>query len=333
MTPARADRPARPLPLIPVLALAAGLAHAAPAAPAPGARTLFANAAAALAATRFEEAATLYDQAAAAAATVEGRVGALTGAGFALFKLRRYEEAADRLVRATATDPNQKKAWNTLGVLRLRQYETGLSGTAALDSALAALTRTAALDPAYQPENSAVAKAYAEQEALWAAAAATRAGQPPRTPAATGTYADFRRAANAAEREGDLAFARLNAARAEALAPTKKARAAAANTLGLLALRARDPQGAAEALRRATGLDPGSKFAWNNLGVALMRWWGANGGGRELVEQATEAFRRVRVLDAGYKPENAAWGEEALAELTAMSATTFSAALSTTVPR
>jgi tetratricopeptide (TPR) repeat protein len=305
MTPVRADR------LVPLLLLLGGAAARAAGEDARGA---FARAAEAMKTGRSEDALAAYGAAETAAATPAGRAGALNGAGFALLKLRRYPEAVERLDRAVGVNPKHKEAWNNLGTCWLRLYETGLSGTTALDSALTAYGRVAALDPAHRPGNLAAANAYAEQEAVWAAAAAVR-GPAPRAPADAAPWAEYKLAGERAEREGDLAFARANWERAEAVAPTKKARCAAANMLGLLALRARDPRAAVDALKRATTVDAGTKFAWNNLGVALLRAYDASAGGRELVEQAVDAFRRVQALDAAYKPENLAWGEERLAEL------------------
>lgn len=226
--------------------------------------------------------------------------------GWELLKQRQWIEALPWFEQAVAADPRNRPAWNNLGVCRLRLYESGRSATTAVEAALAAFSKAEELEAGSAAANLAIARGYAEQEGAWAAAAAARADQPPREPAATGTYASYKGAGETAEAEGDFALAQANYERAEAAAPSRRGRSAAANFQGLLALRRRDPAAAVEHLRRSTTLDAANKFAWNNLGVALRRRWEAGAGGRELVEEAVAAFAKVAELDAGYKPGNLA---------------------------
>jgi tetratricopeptide (TPR) repeat protein len=250
--------------------------------------------------------------------------------GFNFMKDHKYAEAAARFQKAVQIDARNKKAWNNLGVCELRLYETGLSGTPALESAVTAFQKVAELDPAHKPENLASAQAFMTQEKAWAEAAAKRAGQPARTPAATGDYRAYKAAGEAAEAEGDMPFAQANYERAEGVATSAKGKSAAANFQGLLALRRRDPKAAVDHLKRATGLDPANRYAWNNLGVALRLLFDAGAGGKELIEEAVAAFRKVSEIDPAYKPENLAEAEALLAELGGPSAPPAEAVSATT---
>ncbi|MEK7477163.1 MAG: tetratricopeptide repeat protein [Candidatus Coatesbacteria bacterium] len=252
-------------------------------------------------------------------------------AGFDLMKDRKYAEAIERFQKAVQIDPLNKTAWNSLGVCQLRMYETGMSGLPALEGALAAFQKVAEIDPAYHAENLANAQALVAQEKAWSEAAAKRAGQPARTVAATGDYRAYKAAGEAAEQEGDLAFAQANYEKAEAVAGSSKGKSAAANWQGLLALnKGRNPKAAVDHLRRATTLDPAYKYAWNNLGVALRRLYDAEAGGKELIEEAVAAFRKVSEIDPAYKPENLAEADALLTELGGPSAPAGADASATT---
>ncbi len=241
-----------------------------------------------------------------AAPKISSASHAANKAGWELMKQRQWASALTQLETSVTADARNRVAWNNLGVCQLRLYETGQSGTPAVDAALAAFTKADALEPGTGAANIAAAKAYVDQEAAWATAAAARAAGPAREPAATGTYASYKSAGEAAESEGDFAFAQSNYERAEAVSAAKRSKSAAANFQGLLGLRRRDPAAAVEHLRRATTLDPSNKFAWNNLGVALRRRWESGTGGRELLEESVAAFAKVAELDGGYKPGNLA---------------------------
>jgi tetratricopeptide (TPR) repeat protein len=266
-----------------------------------------------------------------AAHKVTGESSAENRAGFSLMKERKYAEAIARFQKAVQTDPLNKTAWNSLGVCQLKMYETGMSGTPALESALAAFQKVAEIDPAYHAENLSNAQALAGQEKAWGQAAAKRAGQPARTVALSGDYRAYKAAGDAAEQEGDIAFAQANYEKAEAVAGSPKGKSAAANWQGLLALnKGRDPRAAVEHLRRATTLDPAYKYAWNNLGVALRRLYDAGAGGKELIEEAVAAFRKVSEIDPAYKPENLAEADALLTELGGPSAPAAPQASATT---
>jgi tetratricopeptide (TPR) repeat protein len=238
-----------------------------------------------------------------------------TRAGYDLMKARKYAEAISHFEKAVQIDELNKVAWNNLGTCQLKLYEAGAPGTAALDAALAAFQKVAAIDPAYHPENLTNVQALVAQEKAWADATAKRAGQPARTVAATGDYRSYRVAGEAAEQEGDFAFAAANYEKAEAVAGTPKGKGSAANLQGLLALRHRDAKAAVEHLKRATSLDPTNKYAWNNLGVALLRLYDAGAGGKELVEAAVAAFAKVGEIDSAYKSENLSDATALLTEL------------------
>jgi len=236
--------------------------------------------------------------------------------GFGLMKDHKYAEASRHFQKAVEIDARNKKAWNNLGVCQLKLYQTGISGTIALESAIAAFQKVAELDPAHKPENLAEAQGYMTREKGWADAAAKRAGQPARTPAATGDYRAYKTAGDAAEQEGDFALAQANFRRAEEVSTSAKGKSSAANFQGLLALnKQRDPKGAVEHLRRATGLDAANKYAWNNLGAALRLLFDSGAGGKELIEEAVNAFKKVGEIDPAYKPENLAETEALLEEL------------------
>lgn len=298
------------------------------------ARSQMARAGEAVKAGRFDEAVEAYTRAEALATGPAGRANAANGAGFVFLKLRRYGEAIPHFTRAVASAPRHKVAWNNLGVCYLRRFESGASGTTELDSALAAFTAVAGIDPAFHPEHLRSVRELLAQEAACAppASGTTMAGSAPAAssttavaggperealppPAPTGTFVSYRAAGDRAEDACAWELARANYERAEAVATTKRSRSAAANLLGLLALRTRSPQAAVDALRRATLADPASKFAWNNLGVALMRLYDGGTGGKELIEQAVDAFARVAAIDAAYKPDNLAWSRAVLTEL------------------
>jgi tetratricopeptide (TPR) repeat protein len=305
------------------------------AAPTPDdAKVEFRRATAAVKAGRFDEAVEAYARAEALATSKGSKAAAANGGGHVFMKLRRYAEAIPHFERAVATDPGYKLAWSNLGVCHLRRYEAGLSGTESLDAALIALRTAAALDPAFHPESLRAAQDDAARELACAALSATLAdasattavtsgppGGTPETPAGPGapaldtSFTGCRKAGEAAEAACQWDLARANYARAESLATTKRSACAAANFLGLLALRTRHPAEAVDHLRRATVADPANKYAWNNLGVALMRLYDGGTGGKELIEQAVDAFQRVAVLDAAYKPDNLAWSRSILTEL------------------
>jgi len=279
------------------------------------ARALLARAGEALKAGRLAEATALYERAEPAARTPDGRAAAAHGAGLALFRQRHYADAAGRLERAVAAAPRRASAWSLLGDCRLKLYESGASGTVALDGAIAAYRQAGALDPAAGDGDRRLAEADLARELAWDAAAAARAAAPPRSPAAEGTFAAYRAAGEQAEREGDPALALADYARAEAVAASPRAKAAAANLQGLVALARRAPRDARAAFQRAADLDPASKYAWNNLGVALLRVYDSGEGGRELLDAAAAAFARVAELDPAYKAENRAWVARLQAEL------------------
>jgi tetratricopeptide (TPR) repeat protein len=284
------------------------------------ARQAFQKASVAMKAGRFDEAVAEYARAESLATSATGKANAANGAGHVFMKLRRYAEAIPHFERAVATDPRSKVAWNNLGLCHLSRYEGGLSGTESLAAALEAFHTTAGLDPAFHPEHLRAAQDDADREQ----ACAGLLGVPPQAGvsatlvepvAATGTFTAYRKAGEAAEVSCQWAIAADNYTRAEALGTTKRSACAAANLLGLLALRTRQPQAAVDHLRRATVADPSNKYAWNNLGVACMRLYDAGTGGKELVEQAVDAFQHVGTIDAAYKPDNLAWSRGVLTEL------------------
>lgn len=274
-------------------------------------RSAFLRAGAAVKAGRYDEAVEDYARAEQLASAPAAKAGAANGAGFVFLKLRRYAEAIPHFERAVAADPRQKLAWNNLGVCHLRRYESGASGTASLDAALAAFHAAAELDAAFHPENLEAARDAAQREAACAGFSATLTGAPD----PTGTFISYRIAGEAAEAVCAFEAARANYERAEASAPTRKGKCEGANLLGLLALRTRAPQAAVDHFRRAVATDPANKYAWNNLGVALMRLYNGGTGGRELVEQAVDAFGHVAALDPDYKTDNLAWSRGVLTDL------------------
>ena len=115
-------------------------------------------------------------------------------------------------------------------------------------------------------------------------------------------YQSCRMAGVKAESDGDLIAAKAYYEKAELAAPTQRGKAICANSLGLLALKAHDPQGAVDNLRRSTSLDSGSKLAWNNLGNALIALHESGQGGKELIEEATNAFKKAGEIDPSYRP-------------------------------
>ena len=300
------------------------------------AKALLARAGEALRAGRLAEATELYGRAEGVAAGAESRAAAAHGAGLALLRQRHYADAAERLDRAVAAAPRRVLSWKLLGVCRLKLYESGAAGTAALDSALAAFAQAEALDAGTGSDDRKLAEADLAREREWADAAAARADAPTRAPAPEGTFASYRGAGEQAEREGDPVLAVANYARAEAVASSPRAKAAAANLQGLVALARRAPRDARAAFQRATELDPASKYAWNNLGVALLRVYDTGEGGRELLDAAAAAFARVAEIDAAYKAENRTWVAKLQADLGGAPSATLAgpaAAPSATVPR
>jgi tetratricopeptide (TPR) repeat protein len=285
----------------------------------------FAKASEALKAGRLDEALEAYKEAESMASSAAGKSNAANGMGFVCMKMRKPGEAVANLERAVQADPGNKVAWNNLGSCQLTLYESGQAGKTALDGALAAFEKVAAIDPAYKPENLKRAQDLSAREKAWAEAVAKRAapaapGANPNSAApatavpAGGTYQDLKATGEKAEKEGDFALAKANFEAAEKAASVKKGKSAAANMLGLLALKERDPKAAIENFRRSTTLDETNKYAWNNLGVALLNSYGSGLGGKEMVEEAAGAFRKVNELDPQYKPENLKWAEDLLAE-------------------
>ena len=281
--------------------------------------TLKANAAAAMKAANYESAAASYQQAEQAAPSKKGKSDFANSSGYALLKARKYGEAVQAFTRATQVNPANKLAWKNLGLTHFTIYTAGLSGTEALESAIAASTKATELEPAYasstnyKSENLKLALSAMEQENRWAAAAAARSGKPAVTDCAD--YKSCREAGDKAEDEGDFAAAKALYEKAEASAPSKKGKAVCANILGHMALKARNPQMAVDSLRRATMLDPASKLFWNNLGNALGLLYESGQGGKELVEESVGAFKKVSAIDPTYKAENLASAEQLLTEL------------------
>ena len=204
-----------------------------------------------------------------------------------------------------------------LGVDDLNPYYDPTLKQARLDQLAAqkAFRTVGQLDPEAKTGTAQV-KAIRTREKAWAQVAKKRAGQPPRTVAASGTYRTYKATGEAAEQEGDFAFAQANFERAETAASGKSSRSAAANFQGLLALRNRNPKAALEHLQRATQSNAANKYAWNNLGSTLMKLFDAGAGGTELIEQAIEAFKKMRRIDKTYRPENLAWAKTVLAKVT-----------------
>ena len=60
-----------------------------------------------------------------------------------------------------------------------------------------------------------------------------------------------------------------------------------------------------------------------------MRLYESGAGGKELVEEAVAAFRKVSAIDSSYKPQNLAEAERLLAELGGLSAAAPPASSST----
>jgi len=283
------------------------------------AKSLFNKASEAMKAGNYEAAAAAYSQAEGAAYSKDSKSNAANGAGYALIKARKYADAIPAYQRATTINPANKTAWNSLGYCHLKMYDSGISGTESLGGAIEAFTKSTELDPsfkadpAWKSENLKLAIASLEQANKWAAAAAARAGKP--VDAACEDYKSCREAGDKAEAEGDFATAKSCYEKAEAAAPSKKGKAVSANLLGLLALKARNPQAAVDNLRRSTSLDAGSKLAWNNLGSALTRLYESGQGGKELVEESVNAFKKVAEIDPTYKSANLSSAEKLLAEL------------------
>jgi len=275
-------------------------------------------------------ASTVFAQSSVATVSNVRKSNSANAAGWNLFKARKYPEAIIQFSGATELNTANKLAWNNLGCCHMRLYETGLSGTAALGSAASAFTSANELEPAFKTdpywksENLKQALAAIEQEKKWTEAAQGRTGQ---TPAECTGYWPCREAGDKAETEGDFASAKAAYGKAEAAAPSKRGRAVCANMLGLLALRQRDPQTAVNELRRAAGFDPSYKLAWNNLGNALILLYYSGTGGKELVEEAVAAFRKMGEIDPSYKPENLATAEKLLTELGGPTVTPVSATI------
>jgi len=284
---------------------------------APAAKKLpqFAKASEALKAGRYEEAFNNYKEAEGMSTSPAGRSNAANGMGLVCIKMHKPVEAVTHLERAVQADPSNKTAWNNLGSCQRTLYETGQAGPAALESAVAAFEKVAALDPSYKPDNLKQAQEMAAREKGWADAAAKRAGAPAATVPVGGTFQVLKAAGEKAEQEGDFILAKGCYEEAEKVSGTKKGKSSAANMLGLLALKQRDPKAAVENFRRATTQDPTSKYAWNNLGVTLMDSCDAGLMGKEGAAEAVEAFKKVNELDPQFKPENLKRGEDMLAEL------------------
>lgn len=283
------------------------------------AKTLFNKASEAMKAGNYEAAAAAYSQAEGVAFSKESKSNAANGAGYALLKARKYSEAIPAYKRATELNPANKTAWNSLGYCNLKMYECGISGTESLGAAIESFTKATQLDPSFKAdpnwksENLQLAQASLDSAGKQDAAVAARAGKPATTDCPD--YKSCRDAGDKAEDAGDFEVAKACYEKAEASAPTKKGKAVSANLLGLLALKARNPQAAVDSLRRATTLDAGSKLAWNNLGSALTRLYESGQGGKELVEESVNAFKKVAEIDPTYKTENLASAEKLLTEL------------------
>jgi tetratricopeptide (TPR) repeat protein len=275
----------------------------------------FAKASEALKAGRYEEALGLYREAEGAATSPQGRGNAANGMGYACMKMHKPAEAVTHFEKAVQADPGNKTAWNNLGSCQLTMYESGQAGPAVLESAVSAFEKVAALDPGHKPDNLKAAQEMAAREKGWAEAAAKRAAGPAATVPTGGTYPILKAAGEKAEQEGDFALAAGCFGEAEKVSTTKKGKSAGANMLGLLALKQRDPKAATDNFRRATTQDPTNKYAWNNLGVTLISSCNAGLAGKEAVEEAVGAFKKVNELDPQYKPENLKGAEDMLAEM------------------
>lgn len=283
------------------------------------AKSLFGKAGAAMKAGNYDEAFATYQQAETASSSKGGKSMAANGAGFALFKARKYAEALPHLQRATETDPTNKVAWNNLGSTHLRMYNLGLADAAAVDAAVAAFTKATELepsfkaDPKWQSENLKDALGVQAEEKKASEARAAAAGKP--APSCSGDK-PCREAGDKAAEAGDYAGARACYEKAEAAALSKVAKGSCANSLGLLALnREHNPEAAVAAFRRSVEQNPKSKFAWNNLGIALMRQYTKGTAGKEAVEEAIAAYKKVAEIDPAYKTENLAEAEALLTEL------------------
>lgn len=278
---------------------------------------LFAKAGDALKSAQFDAAIEAYGEAEKSSKTVQSKAEAANGAGYVNIRRHRFADALPHLKRAVSLNPEHKVAWNNLGFCHLTLYESGAANREALAEALEAFEKVSSLDSSYLDVSAKISlvKAYIQQEEAWAAASAKRAGQSPRTVAADGTYKTYKAAGEAAEMEGDFALATANFEKAESAAQTKRGKSAAANFQGLLALKTRDSRAAITHLKRAVTLNPSNKYAWNNLGAALLRAFNAGVGGKELVEEAIAAFRKVAEIDSSYKPENLGMAEKILEEV------------------
>jgi len=297
------------------LALLASAVFLAPAFAAESAKDYFAAASESLTAKDYPAATAAYAKAEELSVSKSSKSDAANGAGHALIKMRNYSDAITSLGRAVEINPASQVAWNNLGYAHLKMYETGLAGVDSLGKAAEAFTKVGEIDANYHPENLKLVQGMLEQEKVWTEAAKAREGQPAQAPDPKGSYTSYREAGNAAEQEGAFELAKANFMRAEATANTKKGRSIAANMLGLLALKARQPKAAVEALRRSAEMDPTYKYAWNNLGVALIKLYESGDGGTELVQEAVAAFKKVAEIDPTYKAENMAWAEGLLAEI------------------
>ena len=268
----------------------------------------------------FTQAIAAYKEAGESCRNDECRANAANGLGYAYMKNREFAAAIPHFERAISLVSAQntdlaKVSLNNVGFSQLKLYQSGVSGTPALESALAAFSKVAEIDSSYRPDNLNLVKSYMEQHQKWAAAAVARADFPPRQLAASGNYTTYKEAALAAEEEWDFAFAQAAYERAEAVANTSKGKASAANMRGLLDLKMRNPKAARENFSRSVQLNPESKYAWNNLGASLMRLYEFGMGGTELVQEAVEAFTKVQAIDPTYKPENLSQAQHLLQEL------------------
>lgn len=265
---------------------------------------------------QFAESLQLYAEAERESTSARGKANAANGAAFVYMTQHKYQQAIPHLERAVKTDPTLAVAWNNMGICHLTMYQVGVFDRKALTVAEKAFWTAGQLDHPRASAGTDQIKIIRTREKAWAQAAKKRAGQPPRTVAETGTYRTYKAAGEAAEQEGDFAFAQANFERAETAASGKSSRSAAANFQGLLALRQRNPKAALEHLQRATQSNAANKYAWNNLGSTLMKLFDAGDGGTERIKQAIEAFKKARRIDKTYRPENLTLAKAILAKVT-----------------
>lgn len=278
-------------------------------------KELFQQASKALKAGNLEKALEAYQKAEVASYSTEGKANAANGLGFTYLRMCKYDQAIQNFERVIEKNPEHKAALNNMGLCYLKKYETGLSGTPALDSAISAFQKVVELDPGTKSPTLQLAESYAKQEKAWAKAAQAREGQS-RIVSPTGTYKSYKEVGSAAEAEGDFEFALTNYEKAEAAANGKRAKSAAGNFQGLVALKQRKPNAARDHFKRAIEINSKNKYAWNNLGAALMKVYYRGDGGREVVEEAVVVFKKVKEIDSEYfKPKNLELAESALQEL------------------